>query len=163
MALEKFLPPSRGTLSEAASLKVLLYAISAASLYFLVINVLSYWRLRHIPGPLLARLTNIQRALWVQSNHAHETHVKLHRKYGPIVRVGPNMVSVCDPKEIGTIYSFKKPWPKVRIHSRFLVLDGDRILIEPQSNFYHALLLKTSRKPVEGIFATQLVSVYIVI
>ncbi|CAF9907275.1 hypothetical protein IMSHALPRED_005488 [Imshaugia aleurites] len=45
------------------------------------------------------------------------------------------MVSVGDPKEIGTIYGFKQSWRK--------------------SNFYRALLMKARNKPVEGIFATQ--------
>lgn len=72
----------------------------------------SYLRLRHIPGPFLAAWTNIPRMRWVQSNHAHDIHVELHRKYGKIVRFGPNMVSVQDPREINTIYNhagtFKK-------------------------------------------------------
>ncbi|PVI03916.1 hypothetical protein DM02DRAFT_652151 [Periconia macrospinosa] len=70
--------------------------------------------------------------LWVNSNRAHEIHIKLHRKYGHTTRFGPNMVSVSDPKEINTIYSFKKPWPN--------------------PDFYRALLLKNSTKPVESIF-----------
>ncbi|EFE42798.1 cytochrome P450 oxidoreductase, putative [Trichophyton verrucosum HKI 0517] len=102
---------------------------------FLVISVKSYYRLSHIPGPFFARFTNIPRLLWVKSFNAHRIHIDLHKKYGPIVRFGPNMVSVGDPREIGTIYSFKKPWPK--------------------SDFYRSLLLKTRSKPVEGIFATQ--------
>lgn len=81
---------------------------------FLVISVKSYYRLSHIPGPFFARFTNIPRLLWVKSFNAHRIHIDLHKKYGPIVRFGPNMVSVGDPGEIGTIYSFKKPWPKVR-------------------------------------------------
>jgi len=72
----------------------------------------SYLRLRHVPGPFLAAWTNIPRMRWVQSNRAHEIHVELHRKYGKLVRFGPNMVSVQDPNEINTIYShagtFKK-------------------------------------------------------
>lgn len=81
---------------------------------FLVISVKSYYRLSHIPGPFFARFTNIPRLLWVKSFNAHRIHIDLHKKYGPIVRFGPNMVSVGDPREIGTIYSFKRPWPKVR-------------------------------------------------
>ncbi|EGE04287.1 benzoate 4-monooxygenase cytochrome P450 [Trichophyton equinum CBS 127.97] len=102
---------------------------------FLIISVKSYYHLSHIPGPFFARFTNIPRLLWVKSFNAHRIHIDLHKKYGPIVRFGPNMVSVGDPREIGTIYSFKKPWPK--------------------SDFYRSLLLKTRSKPVEGIFATQ--------
>src|SRR4030088_528640 len=77
---------------------------------FLVLTTLvtwflrSYLRLRHVPGPFLASLTNIPRLSWVLSNRAHDIHIALHKKYGPLVRFGPNMVSVQDPAEISTIY-----------------------------------------------------------
>ncbi|OAL64901.1 hypothetical protein A7C99_4337 [Trichophyton rubrum] len=58
---------------------------------FLVISVKSYYRLSHIPGPFFARFTNIPRLLWVKSFNAHRIHIDLHKKYGPIVRFGPNM------------------------------------------------------------------------
>lgn len=73
----------------------------------------TYRRLSHIPGPFLARLTNIPRFSWVLTYKAHDIHVDLHRKYGPIVRFGPNMVSVGDVNEVTNIYRFSKPWPKV--------------------------------------------------
>ncbi|CAJ2505230.1 Uu.00g126240.m01.CDS01 [Anthostomella pinea] len=95
----------------------------------------TYWSLSHIPGPFLARLTNLPRLLWVLSNRAHDIHVNLHRRYGNIVRFGPNMVSVSDPAEIANIYRYSKPWPK--------------------SDFYHALLMKPDGKPIPGIFGTQ--------
>ena len=89
------------------------FFLSITVIWLLVSSIQTYWRLSHIPGPLLAKFTNLPRLLWVKSNRAHHVHIDLHRKYGHIVRFGPNMVSVSDPKEIGTIYSFKKPWAKV--------------------------------------------------
>jgi hypothetical protein len=44
-----------------------------------------------------------QHLLWVASGNAHDIHLALHRKYGDIVRFGPNMISVQDPAQIGTI------------------------------------------------------------
>ena len=79
----------------------------------LVSSVNSYFRLSHIPGPFWAKFTNFPRFSWVLTYRAHEIHIALHRQYGPIVRFGPNMVSVGDPKEIGTIYGFKQSWRKV--------------------------------------------------
>lgn len=87
--------------------------LSLALFWLLLSTARSYYRLSHIPGPFLARLTNIPRFLWVWSNNAHNVHIALHRKYGPVVRFGPNMVSVASPHEIGQIYGFKKPWLKV--------------------------------------------------
>lgn len=78
-----------------------------------VSSIRSYFRLSHIPGPFWAKFTNIPRFSWVLTYRAHEIHIALHRQYGPIVRFGPNMVSVGDPREIGTIYGFKQSWRKV--------------------------------------------------
>lgn len=89
------------------------FFLTITAIWLLISHIQTYWRLSHIPGPLLAKFTNLPRLLWVKSNRAHHVHIDLHRKYGHIVRFGPNMVSVSDPKEIGTIYSFKKPWAKV--------------------------------------------------
>ncbi|KAF2678715.1 benzoate 4-monooxygenase cytochrome P450 [Lentithecium fluviatile CBS 122367] len=112
-----------------------LAALAVPVVLLILSTVRSYYRLSHLPGPFLARFTNIPRFSWVLSNNAHNIHIALHRRYGPIVRFGPNMVSIGDPNEISQIYGFKKPWLK--------------------SDFYHALLMKPSGKPVPGIFAAQ--------
>ena len=39
-------------------------------------------------------------------------HRDLHHKYGSAVRIGPNCISVSDPKLIRTIYATKNPWIK---------------------------------------------------
>lgn len=83
-------------------------------IFFLLLSIFqANFRLSHIPGPFLAGFTNITRFSWVLSYRAHEIHTELHRQYGPVVRFGPNMVSVGDPKEIRTIYGIKQPWRKV--------------------------------------------------
>ena len=73
----------------------------------------SYLRLRHVPGPFWAKFSNLPRFLWVAGGKAHEIHIDLHRKYGDIVRIGPNMVSVTDPDEIPKIYDFAGRYLKV--------------------------------------------------
>ena len=73
----------------------------------------SYLKLRHIPGPFWARLTNIQRILWVRSGRAHVLHQHVHQQFGDVVRFGPNMVSVSDPAAIATIYPTRTGIPKV--------------------------------------------------
>lgn len=99
----------------------ILYTIQEHPVLFLLVPFLvllvhftqSYFGLAHIPGPFLARFTNLPRFSWVLTYRAHDIHIALHRQYGSIVRFGPNMVSVGDPREIGTIYNFKQPWRKV--------------------------------------------------
>ena len=76
----------------------------------------AYLRLRHIPGPFSAALTNFVRRSWVLSGDLHQKHTDLHRHYGTVVRVGPNAVLVSEPKAIDSIYGFKARFLKV-IHS----------------------------------------------
>lgn len=95
----------------------------------------SYTRLRSIPGPFLASLTNLPRLLWVRNGNAHDIHITLHRKYGRLVRFGPNMISVSDPAEIPNIYGFNGKYPK--------------------SDFYRALSFYVKGKAIPGLFATQ--------
>lgn len=104
-------PSNSIILATIASTPTLLLALRIV--FALIISFRSYLWLSHIPGPFFAKFTNLSRLLWVKSYKAHEKHVALHRRHGPIVRFRPNMVSVGDPREIGTIYSFKQPWRKV--------------------------------------------------
>ncbi len=91
-------------------------AVSATVLTAIILwYTKTYLRLSHIPGPFVSNFTDIPRFLWVLSYRAHEKHIQQHRKYGPIVRFGPNMVSVGAPAEISTIYRFSKPWKKVSL------------------------------------------------
>lgn len=70
--------------------------------------------LRLIPGPALAKITDVWRAVHTYGGRIDLKHVQLHRKYGTAVRVGPNCVSISDPGLIRTIYSTRNPWKKVR-------------------------------------------------
>lgn len=73
-----------------------------------------YRRLKHVPGPIWAKFTNLQRVLWVKTGRAHEIHQQLHERYGTSVRFGPNMVSISDNDAIPIIYPAKMGFPKVR-------------------------------------------------
>ncbi|KAL0258269.1 hypothetical protein SLS55_007442 [Diplodia seriata] len=68
--------------------------------------------LRRIPGPLLAKFTDAQRFFDTAGGRAELTHRLLHAKYGPVVRIGPNTVSLSDPQCIKLIYSNKANFPK---------------------------------------------------
>jgi hypothetical protein len=54
-----------------------------------------------IPGPNLGSIHKSSGDCYnVYRGHAHLTAIELHRKYGPLVRIAPNHVSVADPKMI---------------------------------------------------------------
>jgi hypothetical protein len=75
----------------------------------------TYWKLRHVPGPFWAGITNLQRILWVKTGRSHEIYQDLHEKHGDVVRIGPNVVSISDPAAISTIYPMRPGFPKVRL------------------------------------------------
>ncbi|KAI1371314.1 cytochrome P450 [Hypoxylon crocopeplum] len=60
--------------------------------------------LRHIPGPLIARLTPCW--LWYISWRGTESRAisALHKRYGPVVRIAPNEVDINDGAAIHQIY-----------------------------------------------------------
>ncbi|KAI1087236.1 putative benzoate 4-monooxygenase cytochrome P450 [Rostrohypoxylon terebratum] len=72
----------------------------------------TWWRLRHIPGPFPACITNFQRVGWVKTKRAHLILQDMHKKYGEVVRIGPNMVSFSNPELIPTIYPARSGFPK---------------------------------------------------
>ena len=82
----------------------------------------TWWRLRHIPGPFLAKFTNLQRVWWVKTKRADLIHKRLHEQYGEVVRMGPNMVSFSNPAAVPVVYPFGPGMQKVCSPSFFVPL-----------------------------------------
>ena len=92
----------------------LVICITLCLLLYAGYSIHSYARLSHIPGPFLAAWSNLPRMYWVWTRSSHLIHVDLHKKYGKLVRLGPNSISCGDPAEIPTIYGFNGKWIKVQ-------------------------------------------------
>ena len=75
----------------------------------------TWWRLRHIPGPFPASITNFQRVGWVTTKRAHLILQDIHEKHGEVVRIGPNTVAFSNPEAIPTVYTARTGFPKVRV------------------------------------------------
>lgn len=102
-----------GTVFEVILVKPLL-AVLGIVLLAIVLQLFRTWRrLRHIPGPFWASFTNIQRVLWVKTKNAHLHHQHVHEQYGPVVRIGPNMVMFEDPSAIPIVHTMRRGFPKV--------------------------------------------------
>ncbi|KAK6540269.1 hypothetical protein TWF694_009082 [Orbilia ellipsospora] len=80
--------------------------------------------LSHLPGPFLAKVTDFYGAYhaWTQKNHYHMYN--LHKKYGHVIRYGPNKVSFDTAVAIKEIYSTTKPLKKSAGY-RALILAGN--------------------------------------
>ena len=85
-------------------------------LVLVVLNVL--WNkyqsgLVSIPGPTTAAYTKLWRVYSVWRGSAHLDAINLHKRYGNLVRIAPNHVSVADPKWIPVFYGTKEDYTKV--------------------------------------------------
>lgn len=97
--------------------------LHALSQHWLAVSVtaLSLWLARNryhnglskYPGPFLASITDWWRFFDVYGRRPEVTHRALHKKYGEVVRLGPNTLSFSDPKALKTIYGLNKGFIKV--------------------------------------------------
>lgn len=79
------------------SVGILLIAVLG---YISVSSIISYRKLRQFPGPPLAAWTQLWLFWQVVSKQQRDAQVDAHSKYGPVVRVGPNLLLTNDPDVI---------------------------------------------------------------
>lgn len=72
--------------------------------------------LRKYPGPFLAKFTNFWRLYRTSRGSFHKDLEQLHKKYGPVVRVGPNVLDVDYPDLIKTVFNTKGDWRKTEYY-----------------------------------------------
>ncbi|CAG7930638.1 unnamed protein product [Penicillium olsonii] len=94
--------------------------------------------LQDIPGPGLARYSRLWKLYSVWKGNQHHVEIDLHRKYGSLVRIGPNHISVGDPSAIPIIYGLNKGFNK--------------------TSFYPIQSLTWRRQPQMNLFSTRDVS-----
>jgi len=75
--------------------------------------------LRNVPGPFLASFTNLDRLWSCAMGNQMDYHLSLHAKYGRLVRVGPNHVSISDGNTIQQLYSISTKFTKSEFYSLF--------------------------------------------
>ncbi|KAJ9652221.1 hypothetical protein H2198_008525, partial [Neophaeococcomyces mojaviensis] len=83
--------------------RITLAAVSLAFFalaYFIVTSILSYRKLRHIPGPWLAAVSQLWLFNATSRGDLYLAAEKVLRKYGSPARIGPNMIIHSDPEII---------------------------------------------------------------
>lgn len=105
-------PYENTTMESTASLLKL--AATVVIFYIPFQIFLRYRRLWSIPGPYIACFTDLWRAYAQNFSVFADTLLELHERYGPLVRIGPNTVSVGDPAAIAIIYTNRGEFKKVR-------------------------------------------------
>ncbi|KAM0547574.1 hypothetical protein ACHAPJ_010318 [Fusarium lateritium] len=115
-----------------AALLLLLPLVSlvAAICYKVIITFyrIIFSPLKHVPGPLLARITDLWYVNRVRKGHFERDNIELHRKYGPIVRYGPNRYSFDHPEATQIIYGVGKAdkFAKSSFYRAFATPDRDQ-------------------------------------
>lgn len=102
-----------------SSASPLLTVLTKPSVYFplllgaYVVYTRYFTGLAHIPGPFSGSISNFWKISAAWHEEFPQRNIAAHRKYGPLVRVGPNMISVDDPAALNIIYGFKPIYLKV--------------------------------------------------
>lgn len=98
----------------------LLYSALALLLFNFLRNALRPGLLS-IPGPFVAKFSDLWRLYKVWQWKFKEDLPALHQKYNSsIIRIGPKMVSCSDPRAIEPIYGFHTEFKKVMIALRMM-------------------------------------------
>ncbi|KAK3356708.1 cytochrome P450 [Lasiosphaeria hispida] len=84
--------------------------------------------LRQYPGPILAKFTNLWRLYHITRGNFHQDVIRLHKKYGPVVRIGPNVLDVDDPALLKTVFNIKGDWKKTEYYRSSSAFVGGRIV-----------------------------------
>lgn len=92
--------------------------------------------LHRYPGPFLAKFTNLWRFFENYTRRSEWTHLRLHRQYGDVVRLGPNVLSFGDPAAVKSIYGLNKGFVKVEPPALFSLFWEGGILLFPFLFFF---------------------------
>ncbi|KAK2774702.1 hypothetical protein FQN52_004231 [Onygenales sp. PD_12] len=87
------------------------YILACLFLIYITSNYYNHG-LNRIPGPFWAKFTDLWRFIDVYGRRPDITHIELHKKYGDVVRLGPNTLSFADPKALKAIYGLNKGYVK---------------------------------------------------
>jgi hypothetical protein len=85
--------------------------------------------LYRIPGPWIRSMSTIPRVWSVWKGQSQQDDLELHRKYGKMVRVAPNIISVSDVNEMNQLYGITTKFYKSEFYSLQEVYDESGALM----------------------------------
>ncbi|KAI9048176.1 hypothetical protein LZ554_007971 [Drepanopeziza brunnea f. sp. 'monogermtubi'] len=126
------------------------YAIPVALvLFWLVPYLTSNTELRNIPGPTAAKFSNLWLLLQARLGHRYLSVNEAHQKWGKLVRIQPNHVSVADESAISEIYGHGNGFLKSEFYDAFVSIQ--RGLFNTRDRAEHT----RKRKTVSHTFSTK--------
>ncbi|KAH8807084.1 cytochrome P450 [Xylogone sp. PMI_703] len=105
-----------------------------------------------IPGPFLAKITHLWRFVDVANGKPERTLLRLHRKHGEYVRLGPNVVSVSNLDALKTIYGINSGYKKTDFYCVQQQMANGRptpTLFTTTDEDFHAAI----KRPISGAYS----------
>lgn len=90
--------------------------------------------LRSVPGPFWSRFSRLWFLNRVYQGKFEHDNIALHRKYGPVVRVAPNMYSIDSPEVLKTVYHISSKFPKSNWYQGWKHPSPDRWTMFPDND-----------------------------
>lgn len=87
---------------------------------YLYPHMVTYRAIRDLPGPLLARFSNLWLLMTARRGKRYILVDEAHKKHGQMIRIQPNHVSVNDDKAIPLIYGHGNGFLKSYVHLSLL-------------------------------------------
>jgi benzoate 4-monooxygenase len=88
------------------------YTLILIPIIYYLLPYLRNHAIRDIPGPKLAAFSNLWLLYQCRRGRRYLAVDQAHKKYGPLVRIQPDHVSIADPEAIGIVYSHTGGWLK---------------------------------------------------
>lgn len=88
------------------------YILLFVPVLFYLLPYLRAHAIRDVPGPRLAAFSNLWLMYQCRRGRRYLAVDNAHKKYGPLVRIQPNHVSIADAEAIPIVYSHTGGWTK---------------------------------------------------
>ncbi|KAH8674574.1 putative benzoate 4-monooxygenase [Tricladium varicosporioides] len=125
---------------------------TAIVLYYLIPYLTSNNGLRDIPGPTAAKFSNLWLLVQARQGRRYKSVDEAHKKWGKLVRIQPNHVSVADESAINAIYGHGNGFLKSEFYDAFVSIQ--RGLFNTRDRAEHT----RKRKTVSHTFSTKSIS-----
>ena len=87
--------------------------------------------LHRVPGPWINSISTLPRIWSVYCGQHHLDDLRMHAKYGKVVRVAPNLVSVTDTNEINQLYGITTKFIKSPFYDLAATYDDEGFVPDP--------------------------------
>ncbi|KAI1850890.1 hypothetical protein JX265_004916 [Neoarthrinium moseri] len=124
--------------ADCISLFTLLVALALAALF--VWRASSWHRLRHVPGPCSASLSSFWMLRKALSGRFHEHLRDVSDEYGPLVRIGPNVLLSTDPEVLRMMSAARSPYTKGVFYETGRIIPGEDTVVSLRDEGEHRAL-----------------------